>query len=146
MLTRITLTAVIMYSVIVCFGQSSRTTRMVKQGITDNQSFHVTKSVVIRLSDTTGSGLPPDLFLQIVEQNPRISLKRLFFITTGSKPSSGYGLKVNQIRLTGNLLTIFAQEIKPQSDNFYSDVITTPGLWMVIPKYWDPRKIRVKWN
>lgn len=132
-----------------CFsvvGQNTRLYKAIRQGLTDSQIFKTDERLAIRLSDTTGSGFPPSLFKNILEQNTRSSPKRLFFISTGPKGNNGYGLYCSKIQVKRNKLLIFVKEVKPNSSNFYNDVITYPGLWIETPRTWKIKTFQVYWQ
>ncbi len=121
--------------------------RMPPQGLTDQQLFPVESAIAIRLSDTIGTGLPTTLFNQILELNPGVSANRLFYLGTGTKPSSGYGLFVQEVRFTRKRLSIIVKETKPSPQGgFFSDVITYPGLWFRVPKKWKVNSFNVRWQ
>lgn len=142
-------TSLVLGIFLTCFsvvGQNTRLYKTIRQGLTDSQIFQTEDRVAIRLSDTTGSGLPSPLFSYIQEQNPKTSPKRLFFLSTGPKGSSGYGLYCSKIQLRRNKLLIFIKEIKPKPGNFYNDVITYPGLWIETPRSWRINSFEVFWR
>lgn len=128
------------------FGQRTRVANRPPQGLTDNQVFPVEKRLAIRLSDTLGSGIPVELFRFIVEQNPGVRLNRLYYFSIGQKGNSGYGLYCPTVWLKGKGLTITIKETKPNSGNFYSDVVTYPGLWVRTPKTWNVKSFQVRWQ
>lgn len=128
------------------FGQRTRVLNMPPQGLTDHQLFPLEKRLVIRLSDTSGTGIPIDLFRSITEQNPNVQLRQLYYITTGQKGNTGYGLYCPTLRLRGGKMTMTIKETKPKSGHFYSELITYPGLWVRTPKTWKVNSFQILWQ